>query len=93
MIEQLEQQLDSFDATERQQALSALCEKITSGQIDAPEPGDFVNLHCHTFFSYNAYGYSPSKFAWLARPAGLAVVGAVVFVVLGARGQLRVIAV
>ena len=89
MIEQLEQQLDSFDATKRQQALSALCEKITSGHIDAPEPGDFVNLHCHTFFSYNAYGYSPSKFAWLARQAGLAVVGTVDFDVLDALDEFR----
>jgi hypothetical protein len=89
LIEPLEQQLDSFDATEREQALSALCEKVKSGQIDVPEPGDFVNLHCHTFFSYNAYGYSPSKFAWLARKAGLAVVGTVDFDVLDALDEFR----
>jgi hypothetical protein len=41
-----------------------------------------VNLHAHTFFSYNAYGYSPSKFAWLARKAGLAAAGIVDFDVL-----------
>ena len=45
-------------------------------------PGADVNLHAHTFFSYNAYGYSPSKFAWLARKAGLAVAGIVDFDVL-----------
>ncbi len=89
MIEPLEQQLDSFDATEREQALSALCEKVKAGQIDVPEPGDFVNIHCHTFFSYNAYGYSPSKFAWLARKAGLAVVGTVDFDVLDALDEFR----
>lgn len=43
-----------------------------------------VNLHCHTFFSYNSYGYSPSKFAWLARKSGLAVAGVVDFDVLDA---------
>ena len=48
----------------------------------AAEPGGDVNLHAHTFFSYNAYGYSPSKFAWLARKAGLAVAGIVDFDVL-----------
>jgi hypothetical protein len=47
-----------------------------------PDIGQDVNLHCHTFFSYNSYGYSPSKFAWLARRAGLAVAGIVDFDVL-----------
>ena len=89
MIEQLEQQLDSFDATERQQALSLLCDKVKSGAIEWPQSGDFVNLHCHTFFSYNAYGYSPSKFAWLARKAGLGVVGTVDFDVLNALDEFR----
>ncbi|UCD53523.1 MAG: hypothetical protein JSW27_12885 [Phycisphaerales bacterium] len=89
MIEQLEQQLDSFDATAREEALSTLCDRIKSGHLDVPEPGNFVNLHCHTFFSYNAYGYSPSKFAWLARKAGLAVVGTVDFDVLDALDEFR----
>lgn len=52
------------------------------GKIKLPESGTAVNLHSHTFFSYNAYGYSPSKFAWLARKAGLAVAGIVDFDVL-----------
>ena len=72
MIEELEQKLDSFNPAERKQALSTLCEKVRAGEIILPEPGTDVNLHCHTFFSYNSYGYSPSKFAWLARKAGLA---------------------
>jgi hypothetical protein len=83
-IEELEQQLDSFDPTERKQALSYLCEKVQSGLINLPEAGKAVNLHCHTFFSFNSYGYSPSKFAWLARKAGLAVAGVVDFDVLDA---------
>ncbi len=89
MIEQLEQQLDSFNATERQQALQALCDSVESGQIELPPSGDFVNLHCHTFFSYNAYGYSPTTFAWLARKAGLAVAGTVDFDVLDALEEFR----
>ncbi len=84
MVEQLEQQLDSFNGGEREQALQALREKAESGQIRLPPTGEFVNLHCHTFFSYNTYGYSPSKFAWLARKAGLAVAGTVDFDVLDA---------
>ncbi|MHC4693350.1 MAG: hypothetical protein ACYS67_11465 [Planctomycetota bacterium] len=84
LIEELEQQLDSFDSEERKAALLALCEKARSGEITLPEPGTDVNLHCHTFFSYNTYGYSPSKFAWLARKRGLAFAGVVDFDVLDA---------
>ncbi len=84
MIEELEQKLDSFDAKERSQALNQLCQKLHAGRINLPQPGTDVNLHCHTFFSYNSYGYSPSKFAWLARKAGLAIAGVVDFDVLDA---------
>ena len=84
MTEKLEHELDSFDPDQRKNALSALCEKVEAGQISLPEAGTAVNLHCHTFFSYNTYGYSPSKFAWLARKAGLAVAGVVDFDVLDA---------
>ena len=84
MIEKLERELDSFDAEQRKNALSALWEKAQAGQIELPPTGTAVNIHCHTFFSYNTYGYSPSKFAWLARKAGLAVAGVVDFDVLDA---------
>jgi hypothetical protein len=89
LIEKLEQQLDSFDAGQRKQALLSLLEKVKTGAIELPEPGRFVNLHCHTFFSYNTYGYSPTKFAWLARKAGLAVVGTTDFDVLDALDEFR----
>ncbi|MFH1882983.1 MAG: hypothetical protein ABIL62_09790 [Planctomycetota bacterium] len=84
LIEELERKLDSFDPGERKQALTALCEKVRAGEITLPKAGTDVNLHCHTFFSYNTYGYSPSKFAWLARKAGLAVAEVVDFDVLDA---------
>jgi len=84
LIEKLEHELDSFDSAQRKNALLALSEKVHAGQVSLPEPGMDVNLHCHTFFSYNTYGYSPSKFAWLARKAGLAVAGVVDFDVLDA---------
>lgn len=82
MIEEAERKLDSFDPSERKEALNLLCERIQRGDISLPEPGTDVNMHCHTFFSYNSCGYSPSKFAWLARKAGLAVAGVVEFDVL-----------
>jgi len=83
-IEKLEQQLDSFHPAQRQEALAQLWDLATAGRIALAEPGHDVNLHSHTFFSYNAYGYSPSKFAWLARKRGLAVAGIVDFDVLDA---------
>jgi hypothetical protein len=83
-IEQLEQQLDSFDAAQRKDALAKLWDLAKAGKIALAEPGSDVNLHAHTFFSYNAYGYSPSKFAWLARERGLAAAGIVDFDVLDA---------
>jgi len=84
LIEKLELDLDSFDADLRKNALLTLWEKAQAGQIELPPPRTDVNIHCHTFFSYNTYGYSPSKFAWLARKAGLAVAGVVDFDVLDA---------
>jgi hypothetical protein len=82
LIEELEDKLDSFDWAERKEAFSALCEMVSAGQVILPRAGIDVNLHCHTFFSYNTYGYSPSKFAWLGRKQGLAVAGIVDFDVL-----------
>jgi len=81
-IESLEQRLDRFDSQERREALSQLWRRAQKGEEALAEPGSDVNLHAHTFYSYNAYGYSPSKFAWLARKAGLAVAGIVDFDVL-----------
>jgi hypothetical protein len=82
MTESLEQELDSLDAARRKAALASLWRQAGEGLIALPPPGSAVNLHAHTFFSYNAYGYSPSKFAWLARKAGLAAAGIVDFDVL-----------
>ncbi len=76
--------MDSFEAVERKRALAEFCEQVEAGRIDLPQTGTDVNIHCHTFFSYNTYGYSPSKFAWLARKRGLAVAGVVDFDVLDA---------
>ena len=82
MTQSLEQQLDSFDPAQRRAALAALWRLAGEGLIALPPPGTGVNLHVHTFFSYNACGWSPSKFAWLARKAGLAAAGIVDFDVL-----------
>ena len=81
-IAALEAQLDSFDRAERDAALDALAETANNGQIDLPDPQAKVNLHAHTFYSYNAMGYSPSHIVWRARREGLEIVGLVDFDVL-----------
>jgi len=79
-IEDSASQLGSFDAIERRRALEHLVRAADKDAFSQPRPE--VNLHCHTFFSYNAYGYSPSRFAWEARRYGLEVAGIVDFDVL-----------
>jgi len=81
-LRELEDRLLSFDADERAAALAALWEAAESGAVVLPAPGQAVNLHYHTFFSYNSCGHSPSSVAWLARKAGLGVAGIVDFDVL-----------
>jgi hypothetical protein len=39
-------------------------------------------MHCHTFFSYNGYGYSPTALAWKGKQMGLLAMGIVDFDVL-----------
>ncbi len=73
--------LDSFDPSERRRALERLC---AAGNDQFPPVGTHLNCHAHTFYSYNAYGYSPSHFAWLAKQRGLAAGGIVDFDVLDA---------
>jgi len=36
-----------------------------------PQPGVNFNMHCHSFFSYNADGWSPSRVAYECRSRGL----------------------
>ncbi len=79
---ELEKKLDDFDPAVRRQALLELSGRAAEGKVFLPPFSEEVNVHCHTFFSFNAYGYSPSGFAWRARRKGLAVAGIVDFDVL-----------
>jgi len=74
----LEQQLNDFDPAVRRAAL----EQLAARESAAPPKTNRVNIHSHTFFSYNGYGYSPTAFAWHAHKQGLAVAGIVDFDVL-----------
>jgi hypothetical protein len=81
---QLEHEIDlgSFNPMERKRALHELHRLLVSGEV-APAPElPLVNLHCHTFFSFNAYFYSPSGFAWEAKKRGLYAAGIIDFDVL-----------
>ena len=81
-VDKLEVQLDSFDADVRIDALNGLKAMADAGGIKFPPTGSYTNMHFHTFYSFNAEGFSPSKIAWLAKRAGIAVVGIVDFDVL-----------
>lgn len=63
--------LNTFDAAARKAILDAYTKTST-----------IFNLHCHSFFSYNGYGYSPTALAILAKQSNWRAVGMVDFDVL-----------
>jgi hypothetical protein len=83
-IQHLETQLDDFNPAVRHHALTKLVELVNDGDFARPHEQPVHNLHGHTFFSYNCYGYSPSRYAWLAFRHGFEAVGAVDFDVVDA---------
>ena len=83
-IEQLEGKLDSFNLTDREKTLGELIQRVKEREITLSSTTSQVNMHYHTFFSYNYLGYSPSKIAWLSRKSGLAAAAVVDFDVLDA---------
>jgi len=81
-IEQLEEQLNDFSPSIRRDALIQLSQQAARGEIPLPDPRPEVNIHFHSFFSFNSGGWSPSRIAWEARKYGLEVAGIVDFDVL-----------
>jgi hypothetical protein len=81
-IRLLEENLDRFDLQLRTESLIKLTELADSGILELPEERAIANLHCHTFYSYNGYGYSPSHIAWLGRKLGAQFMGIIDFDVL-----------
>ena len=66
----LDSELNNASLDRRLAAVRALADMMGDGSgVVAPET-DIVNMHCHSFFSFNAYGYSPSSLAWLAKRDG-----------------------
>ncbi len=83
-IAQLESQLNDFDRDRRWAALTELRGLAERGQAPVAAAADVANMHCHTLFSFNAYGYSPAALAWLAKRNGYKLLGIVDFDVLDA---------
>lgn len=75
----LEAQLNDFDPKKREDALDGLLDLAATGAIELPEPSREFNLHCHSFYSFNGYGYSPTALAWIARCKGLSALSLVDF--------------
>ncbi len=78
-LQALEDDLNHFDAQVRSQAVHQLVKLVQNGDIQVAPERDVVNMHCHTFFSFNAFGYSPSGLAWLAKKNGYKLIGIVDF--------------
>ena len=86
-IDKLEAKLDSFDVSKRKEALAKLKAMADASKIEFAETGNLTNVHFHTFYSFNAEGYSPSKIAWLSKKMGLTIAGIVDFDVLDGLGE------
>ncbi len=65
------EQLNAFMPQMRQTALTNLLERWP----EKPDEKPWVNLHLHSFFSFNGEGWSPSRLAWEARQRGLYAAG------------------
>ena len=81
-LTELEEKLNDFSAPVRAQALADLVKLAQKGDVSVESETDLINLHCHTFYSFNAYGYSPTALAWLAKRGGFKALGIVDFNVL-----------
>jgi len=78
----LEEALSEFSPEKRKRALLAICDHYSDELKLTESHKGKINLHAHTFFSYNAYGHSPTALAWIAKKKGLDFIGIVDFDVL-----------
>ena len=78
----LETKLNDFAPAVRAEALAELLALAQQGAVPLDPEADVANMHCHTFFSFNAYGHSPTSLAWLAKKRGFKLMGIVDFDVL-----------
>ncbi len=78
------QRLLDMDPAAREQALNELLADVERGVLTWPAERPVVNMHCHSIYSYNGYGHSPTSLAWLAKTQGWHALGVVDFDVLDA---------
>jgi hypothetical protein len=81
-VGEVETNLNDFDPDVRAGALQELVSLVQKEAVPLATETDVVNMHCHTFFSFNAFGYSPTTLAWLGRQRGFRLMGIVDFDVL-----------
>ncbi len=82
-------QLDSFDAFARGAALEECIAAVASGKLPCAKSFILHNMHCHTFFSFNCSGWSPTHVAVMAKVLGFPFVGMVDFDVLKGVDEFR----
>jgi hypothetical protein len=82
VIARLENSLNHFDPQVRARSLAELACLAQEGAAPVKPEAEIANMHCHTFFSFNAYGHSPTSLAWLAKRQGFRLMGIVDFDVL-----------
>ena len=81
-VADLETRLNDFAPDVRAAALEELAGLARQGAVPLERESNVVNMHCHTFFSFNAYGHSPTSLAWLAKRSGFRLIDIVDFDVL-----------
>ncbi len=81
-IPALQNDLNNDNPDVRAKALAALLKLARQGEIALPQPREVANMHAHTFYSFNAYGLSPSALAWIGKEEGIKLMGIVDFDVL-----------
>ena len=78
----LESELNDFDPLVRARALAELISLAEREVIPLKPEAEVANMHCHTFFSFNAHGHSPASLAWMAKKRGMKLISIVDFDVL-----------
>jgi len=74
------QNLSEFDCGAREKALSDIAEMVKTGEIArVKNPMPWINLHLHTFHSFNCNNWSPSRVVFEGWRTGLQYVGTVDF--------------
>lgn len=81
-------QLGDFNVVTRRSAVDQLAQMRTQGTWKPVQPRPWMNLHCHTFHSYNSKGWSPSRLVFEAIEDGWEVFGSVDFDVLDAVSEV-----